>query len=71
MKEYGLNEGWLLSERDDGFMQIQKDDRETTFATDADAFAFVQTRADAGSNDHQLAVFVHGKPRCVLDPELF
>lgn len=56
-----LTEGWMLSERDDGHLQVQMDDDQpNVFDGDFQAFCFVKARALAGSDYHRRAVDLHG-----------
>jgi hypothetical protein len=59
-----MNEGWLLSSRDDGFWQIQKydDDDKSRFPDDDTARLNVEVWALVGAQPiHVEAVRLHGK----------
>jgi hypothetical protein len=61
----GEDEGWCISNGEDGFEEIQKLDHQDTFKSDAEAYEFVKARAEAGSADHIRAihyVLQHGRP---------
>ena len=64
LDDQAKQEGWVLSERDDGLLQIEKadDDPNKHFKSDLDALAYVTDRANAGSTMHQLALKLHGNP---------
>jgi hypothetical protein len=52
-----ITEGWLITTRDDeGPYQLQKDDAQNTFPNDVQAWAFVFTQAESGSDYHKSAV---------------
>lgn len=57
-------EGWWLSERDDGFLEIQRfdEDPEERFKDDRAAVDHVAARGKAGSYLHQLAMHLDGTP---------
>jgi hypothetical protein len=60
-----VREGWVLSERDDGFYEVQKydEDPQERFANDDDAYEFVSSKArDEGSYMHQKALHLHDLP---------
>ena len=57
--EYHLRaeeEGWWLSERDDGMLEIQAHDESGLFMSDGAARDYVTARARSGSWMHQLAL---------------
>lgn len=55
------SEGWCLSERDDGFYELQRLDDSAIFDTDKAAVAYVTTRARQGSAVHQRALRLDGQ----------
>lgn len=63
MHKQAEREGWWLSQRDDGYLEIQKFDEDTRqrFSSDDAARGFVSTQArDKGSYLHQLALHLDG-----------
>lgn len=62
--QLALSEGWVFGTVDDHGgerFQISKLDDVTTFASDADAYAFVKLKAAAGAAYHKMAMAAHGK----------
>lgn len=55
-------DGWRLSERADGFYEIQREDAATLFATDAEAQAHVAAKAANGASLYRRAFYLDGKP---------
>lgn len=53
-------EGWWMSERSDGYWEIQKYDESDVFINDGEACQYVGARARAGSVMHQLALQLDG-----------
>ena len=53
-------EGWMVSNAEDGKMEIQKDDEAGIFKSDAEAKEFVMDKAKAGSKEHQKALKAAG-----------
>jgi hypothetical protein len=55
-------EGWVLSERDDGFYEIQRYDSgpRRRFKLDCGALAYVRAKATAGRPMHKAALALHG-----------
>lgn len=53
-------EGWCLSERSDGFYEIQKRDETDHFANDQKALDYVRMRARNGGLVHQRALRLDG-----------
>jgi hypothetical protein len=55
-------EGWWLSQRSDGYLEIQRWDEDPAahFKTDGEALSHVETKARAGSYMHQLALHLDG-----------
>ncbi len=62
--EQAQAEGWVLSQRDDGFYEIQRydDDPGSTFPDDDEALTYVKNRAKDGSLMHAEAAALHGQP---------
>jgi hypothetical protein len=60
MHEQATREGWCLSERSDGYLEIQRCDDDGRFATDQDAVDYVAAQARAGNYPHQLAMHLDG-----------
>lgn len=58
-------EGWILSERSDGYYEIQRLDLQPFFSTDFEAMLFVRERID--SEFYAKAWFLHGTK--VPDPK--
>lgn len=54
------SEGWWMSQRDDGYWEIQKYDESNVFETDDMARGYVVARARTGSVMHQLALQLDG-----------
>ena len=54
-------EGWVLSERDDGTWEIQKDDSSSPFRNDTAAYTYVAAMAKNGSDFHKEAMNLHGR----------
>jgi len=57
-----IGEGWVLSERADGFYEIQRLDGDplSRFVSDIAAFAYVRARANEQSPPHMDAIAKHG-----------
>lgn len=61
---FGLTEGWLLSERGDGYEHIEKDDDQKVFTSDDGAIEWVRAQACKGSVVHLFALAFHeARPR--------
>jgi len=62
MHTLAASEGWCLSERSDGYLEIQRcdDDPQERFATDLEAVDHVSRKAREGSYPHQLAMHLDG-----------
>ena len=58
--QHAESEGWWLSERDDGYLEIQAHDESGRFMSDEAAREYVADRARAGSYLHQLAMHLDG-----------
>lgn len=54
--QHAESEGWWLSERDDGVLEIQAHDESSRFMSDEAARDYVAARARDGSYLHQLAL---------------
>jgi hypothetical protein len=62
---HDTDEGWCISNGEDGYEEIQKQDHLDKFESDAAAYAYVRAKAEAGSADHVWAlnyVLKHGRP---------
>lgn len=67
--QLALSEGWVfgtVSDRGEDRFQISKLDDSSTFASDADAYAFVKLKAAAGGAYHKMAMAAHGKSHCAV-----
>ncbi len=69
------DEGWMLSERSDGVLELQRCDEMETFDGDRHAVDFIKSKANAGSYLHLIALSLNGerwhdpvKPE--VDPDL-
>lgn len=61
-----VSEGWALFDVD-GRLQLQKDDEQAKFESDADAIIFVALKAHAGSAYHRAALEWIGKLSEVME----
>ena len=59
-----IREGWTLSERDDGVLQVQKldDDPFARFSDDTEAMQHVMSRMLGGSHLHSMAYLLDDEP---------
>lgn len=62
MHKEAMSEGWLLSERSDGYLEIQcyDDDPKHRFEGDNAALDYVVSRAREGSYLHMIALHLDG-----------